>query len=317
MPKPPVNVIPHPRHRHVSHSFNAPLLNAKHITLSFNLPTRFHAFTSYHDIHPSTGSSHTLLRTQPSSSQSNIGNHALTLHDPNLISSTTAALPMSMLPAHCQIDSTILQIREFYLPLSPNAFPQPLAFALLTLPLILSRTNPSIPSFQSPPSIISCQPFLASYNMVAHCLFIRQTIASKQHLSEQNPRSQPQLLFLVITLHLLFITSNMNSSAVPIHYTNRCAPPTLALNSFHPISSHLIKIQCHPLQLNPSSLEQSPRPRSLSSFAFRLSHPSFYPNTTLFTPTTSCYTTTPFLPFHSIFKSYKSFSIDRMPLRES
>ena len=222
-----------------------------------------------------------------------------------------------MLPAHCQIDLTILQIREFYLPLSPNAFHKPLAFALLTLPLPFSRTNPSFPSFQSPPSIISCPPFLASYNMVAHCLFIRQTIASKQHLSELNPLSQPQLQFLVITLHLLFHTSNMNSSAAPIHYANRCAPPTLALNSFHRISSHLIKVQCHPLQLNASSLEQSPRPRSLSSFAFRLSHPSFLPNTTLFAPTTSSYTTTRFLPFHSIFESYKSLSIDRMPLRES
>ena len=175
-----------------------------------------------------------------------------------------------MLPAHCQSDSTILQIREFYLPLSPNAFPQPLAFALLTLPLTLSRTNPSIPSFQSPPSIISSPPFLALHNMAAHCLFISQTIASKQHLSEPNPLSQPQLPFLVITIHLLFITSNMNSSAAPIHYANRCAPPTLALNSFHRISSHLIKIQYHRFQLNPSSLEQSPRPRSLSSFAFRL-----------------------------------------------
>ena len=222
-----------------------------------------------------------------------------------------------MLPAHCQSDSTIHQIREFYLPLSPNAFPQPLAFALLTLPLPFSRTNPSIPSFQSPPSIISCPPFLALHNMAAHCLFIYQTIASKQCASELNPLSQTQLPFLVITSHLLFNTSNMNSSAVPIHYANRCAPPTLALNSFHRISSHLIKIQCHPLQLNTSSLEQSPRPRSLSSFAFRLSHPSFYPNTTLFTPTTSCYTTTRFPPFHSIFESYKSFSIDRMPLRES
>lgn len=224
---------------------------------------------------------------------------------------------MPMLPAHCQIDSTILQIREFYLPLSPNAFPKPLAFALLTLPIILSRTNPSIPSLEPPPSVISSQPFLASYNMAAHCLFISQTIASKQHLSELNPLSQTQLPFLVITLHLLFNTSNMNPSAVPIHYPNRCAPPTLALNSFHPISSRLIKIQCLPLQLNTSSLEQSPRPRSLSSFAFRLSHPSFLPNTTLFTPTTSCYTTTCFLPFHSIFESYKSLSIDRMPLRES
>ena len=175
-----------------------------------------------------------------------------------------------MLPAHCQSDSTILQIREFYLPLSPNAFHKPLAFALLTLPLILSRTNPSIPSLEPPPSIISCPPFLASYNMAAHCLFISQTIASKQHLSEPNPLSQPQLPFLVITIHLLFITSNMNSSAAPIHYANRCAPPTLALNSFHRISSHLIKIQYHRFQLNPSSLEQSPRPRSLSSFAFRL-----------------------------------------------
>ena len=237
MSKPPVNVLPHPRHHHASYSFNAPLLNAKHITLSFNLPTRSHVSILYHAISPSTGSSHTLPRSQPSSSQSNIGNHALNLHDPNLISSTTTALPMSMLPAHCQIDSTILQIREFYLPLSPNAFHKPLAFALLTLPLILSRTNPSIPSFQSPPSIISSQPFLASYNMAAHCLFIGQRIASKQHLSELNPLSQTQLPFLVITIHLLFITSNMNSSAAPIHYANRCAPPTLALNSFYPISS--------------------------------------------------------------------------------
>ena len=157
-----------------------------------------------------------------------------------------------MLPAHCQSDSTIHQIREFYLPLSPNAFPQPLAFALLTPPLIFSRTNPSFPSLEPPPSIISSQPFLASYNRVAHCLFISQTIPSKQHVSELNPLSQTQLLFLVITLHLLFYTSNMNSSAVPIHYTNRCAPPTLALNSFHRISSHLIKIQCRPFQLNAS-----------------------------------------------------------------
>lgn len=220
MPKSPVNVLPHPRHRHASHSFNAPLLNAKHITLSFNLPTRSHVSISYHAICPSTGSSHTLPRSQLSSSQSNIGNHALTLHDPKLISSTTTALPIPMLPAHCQIDSTILQIREFYLPLSPNAFPKPLAFALLILPLILSRTNPSIPSFQSPPSIISCPPFLASYNMAAHCPFIYQTIASKQHAIEPNPLSQTQLPFLVITLHLLFITSDMNSSAVPIHYAN-------------------------------------------------------------------------------------------------
>ena len=222
-----------------------------------------------------------------------------------------------MLPVPCQSDSTILQIREFYLPLSPNAFPKPLAFALLTLPLTLSRTNPSIPSFQSPPSIISCPPFLALHNMAAHCPFISQTIASKQHLSEPNPLSQPQLPFLVITIHLLFITSNMNSSAAPIHYAIRCAPPTLALNSFHRISSHLIKIQYHRFQLNASSLEQSPRPRSLSSFALRLSHLSSLPNTTLFAPTTSSYTTNRFLPFHSIFESYKSFSIDRMPLRES
>ena len=144
---------------------------------------------------------------------------------------------MPMLPVPCQIDSTILQIREFYLPLSPNAFLQPLAFALLTLPLTLSRTNPSIPSFQSPPSIISSQPFLALHNTETHCLFIGQTIASKQHAIEPNPLSQTQLPFLVITIHLLFITSNMNSSAVPIHYANRCAPPTLALNSFHRISS--------------------------------------------------------------------------------
>ena len=175
-----------------------------------------------------------------------------------------------MLPVHCQSDSTILQIREFYLPLSPNAFPKPLAFALLTLPLTLSRTNPSIPSFQSPPSIISSQPFLALHNTETHCLFIGQRIASKQHLSELNPLSQTQLPFLVIPIHLLFITSNMNPSAVPIHYPIRCAPPTLALNSFHPVSSHLIKIECHRFQLNTSSLEQSPRPRSLSSFAFRL-----------------------------------------------
>ena len=222
-----------------------------------------------------------------------------------------------MLPVHCQSDSTILQIREFYLPLSPNAFPQPLAFALLTLPLTLSRTNPSFPSLEPPPSIISSPPFLALHNMAAHCLFISQTIASKQHLSEPNPLSQPQLPFLVITIHLLFITSNMNSSAAPIHYANRCAPPTLALNSFHRISSHLIKIQYHRFQLNPSSLEQSPRPRSLSSFAFRLSHLSSLPNTTLFAPTTSCYTTTRFLPFCCTLESYKSLSIDRMPLRES
>ena len=218
MPKPPVNALPHPRHHHASHSFNAPLLNAKHITLSFNLPTRSHVSISYHAISPSTGSSHTLPRSQPSSSQSNIYHYALTLPHSNLISSTTTALPMPMLPVHCQSDSTILQIREFYLPLSPNAFPQPLAFALLTLPLTLSRTSPSIPSFQSPPSIISCPPFLASYNMAAHCPFIYQTIASKQHAIEPNPLSQPQLPFLVITLHLLFITSNMNSSAAPIHY---------------------------------------------------------------------------------------------------
>ena len=297
---------------------STPLSSTRNTLLS--LSTSLRAFTSSHHNHaicPSTGSSHTLPRSQLSSSQSNIGNHALNLHDPNLISSTTAALPMPMLPVPCQIDSTILQIREFYLPLSPNAFLQPLVFALLTLPLTLSRTNPSIPSFQSPPSIISSQPFLASYNMAAHCLFISQTIASKQHAIEPNPLSQTQLPFLVITLHLLFITSNMNSSAAPIHYANRCAPPTLALNSIHRISSHLIKIQCHRFQLNPFSLEPSPRPRSLSSFAFRLSHPSFCPNTTLFTPTTSCYTTTCFLPFHSIFESYKSLSIDRMPLRES
>ena len=236
MSKPPVNVLPHPRHRHASHSFNALLLNAKHFSTSLRALT-----PPYHNpaICPSTGSSHTLLRSQPSSSQSNIGNHALALHDPNLISSTTTALPIPMLPAHCQSDSTIHQIREFYLPLSPNAFPQPLAFALLTLPLPFSRTNPSIPSFQSPPSIISGPPFLALHNMAAHCLFISQTIPSKQHLSELNPLSQTQLLFLVITLHLLFYTSNMNSSAVPIHYANRCAPPTLALNSFHHISSRL------------------------------------------------------------------------------
>lgn len=203
------------------------------------------------------------------------------------------------------------------MPLSPNAFPQPLAFALLTLPLTLSRTNPSFPSLEPPPSIISCPPFLALHNTETHCLFIYQAIASKQHLSEPNPLSQPQLPLLVITIHLLFITSNMNSSAVPIHYTIRCAPPTLALNSFHRISSRLIKIECLPLQLNTSSLEQSPRPRSLSSFAFRLPHPSFLPNTTLFAPTTSCYTTTRFLPFYCTLESYKSLSIDRMPLRES
>ena len=250
---------------------STPLSSTRNTLLS--LSTSLRALTPpfhNHLIHPSTGSSHTLPRSQPSSSQSNIGNHALTLHDPKLISSTTAALPIPMLPAHCQSDSTILQIREFYLPLSPNAFPQPLAFALLTLPLTLSRTNPSFPSLEPPPSIISSPPFLALHNMAAHCLFISQTIASKQHLSEPNPLSQPQLPFLVITIHLLFITSNMNSSAAPIHYANRCAPPTLALNSFHRISSHLIKIQYHRFQLNPSSLEQSPRPRSLSSFAFRL-----------------------------------------------
>ena len=297
---------------------STPLSSTRNTLLS--LSTSLLALTPpYHNhlISPSTGSSHILPRSQPSSSQSNIGNHALTLHDPNLISSTTTALPIPMLPAHCQIDLTILQIREFYLPLSPNAFPKPLAFALLTLPLTLSRTNPSIPSLEPPPSIISCPPFLALHNTETHCLFIGQTIASKQHLSEQNPRSQTQLPFLVITLHLLFITSNMNPSAAPIHYANRCAPPTLALNSFHRISSYLIKIQCLPLQLNTSSLEQSPRPRSLSSFAFRLSHPFFYPNTTLFTPTTSSYTTTRFLPFYCTLESYKSFSIDRMPLRES
>ena len=250
---------------------STPLSSTRNTLLS--LSTSLRALTPpfhNHLIHPSTGSSHTLPRSQLSSSQSNIGNHALTLHDPKLISSTTAALPIPMLPAHCQSDSTILQIREFYLPLSPNAFHKPLAFALLTLPLTLSRTNPSFPSLEPPPSVISCQPFLASYNMAAHCLFISQTIASKQHLSEPNPLSQTQLPFLVITIHLLFITSNMNSSAVPIHYTIRCAPPTLALNSFHRISSHLIKIQYNRFQLNPSSLEQSPRPRSLSSFAFRL-----------------------------------------------
>ena len=217
---------------------STPLSSTRNTLLS--LSTSLRALTPpfhNHLICPSTGSSHTLPRSQPSSSQSNIGNHALTLHDPNLISSTTTALPMSMLPAHCQIDSTIHQIREFYLPLSPNAFPQPLAFALLTLPLPFSRTNPSFPSFQSPPSIISSQPFLALHNTETHCLFIGQTIASKQHAIEPNPLSQTQLPFLIITLHLLFITSNMNSSAVPIHYANRCAPPTLALNSFHRISS--------------------------------------------------------------------------------
>ena len=297
---------------------STPLSSTRNTLLS--LSTSLRALTPSHHNHaicPSTGSSHTLPRSQPSSSQSNIYHYALNLHDPNLISSTTTALPMPMLPAHCQSDSTILQIREFYLPISPNAFLQPLAFALLTLPLILSRTNPSIPSFQSPPSIISSQPFLALHNTETHCLFIYQAIASKQHLSELNPLSQTQLPFLIITLHLLFITSNMNSSAVPIHYANRCAPPTLALNSFHPISSRLIKIQCLPLQLNTSSLEQSPRHRSLSSFAFRLSHPSFLPNTTLFTPTTSCYTTNRFLSFYCTLESYKSLSIDRMPLRES
>ena len=250
---------------------STPLSSTRNTLLS--LSTSLRALTPSHHNHaicPSTGSSHTLPRSQPSSSQSNIYHYALNLHDPNLISSTTAALPMPMLPVPCQIDSTILQIREFYLPLSPNAFLQPLAFALLTLPLTLSRTNPSIPSFQSPPSIISSPPFLALHNTETHCLFIYQAIASKQHLSELNPLSQTQLPFLVITLHLLFNTSNMNPSAVPIHYPNRCAPPTLALNSFHPISSRLIKIQCLPLQLNTSSLEQSPRPRSLSSFAFRL-----------------------------------------------
>ena len=56
--------------------------------------------------------------------------------------------------------------------------------------------------------------------MAAHCPFIYQTIASKQHAIEPNPLSQTQLPFLVITLHLLFITSDMNSSAVPIHYAN-------------------------------------------------------------------------------------------------
>ena len=250
---------------------STPLSSTRNTLLS--LSTSLRALTPpfhNHLIHPSTGSSHTLPRSQLSSSQSNIGNHALTLHDPKLISSTTTALPIPMLPVPCQIDSTILQIREFYLPISPNAFLQPLAFALLTLPLTLSRTNPSFPSLEPPPSIISSPPFLALHNMAAHCLFISQTIASKQHLSEPNPLSQPQLPFLVITIHLLFITSNMNSSAAPIHYANRCAPPTLALNSFHRISSHLIKIQYHRFQLNPSSLEQSPRPRSLSSFAFRL-----------------------------------------------
>ena len=183
--------------------------------------------------------SHTLLSTPPSSSQSNIGNYALNLHDTNLISSTTTALPIPMLPAHCQSDSTIHQIREFYLPLSPNAFPQPLAFALLTLTLPFSRTNPSIPSLEPPSPIISCQLFLALHNMETHCPFIRQAITSKQHLSELNPLSQTQLPFLVITSHLIFITRNMNSSAVPIHYANRCAPPRTFLNSFHHISSRL------------------------------------------------------------------------------
>lgn len=200
---------------------STPLSSTRNTLLS--LSTSLRALTPSHHNHaicPSTGSSHTLPRSQPSSSQSNIYHYALNLHDPNLISSTTTALPMPMLPVPCQIDSTILQIREFYSPLSPNAFPKPLAFALLILPLILSRTNPSIPSFQSPPSIISCPPFLASYNMAAHCPFIYQTIASKQHAIEPNPLSQTQLPFLVITLHLLFITSDMNSSAVPIHYAN-------------------------------------------------------------------------------------------------
>lgn len=217
-----------------------PLSSARNTLLSLSTSlTRSHGSTSYHAICPSTGSSHTLPRSQLSSSQTNIGNHALTLHDPNLISSTTAALPIPMLPAHCQTDSTIHQIREFFLPISPNAFPQPLAFALLTLPLIFSRTNPSFPSLEPPPSIISSQPFLASYNRETHGLFISQTIASKQHLSGLNPLSQTQLLFLVIPLHLLFTTCNMNPSAVPIHYANRCAPPTLALNSIHRISSRL------------------------------------------------------------------------------
>ena len=109
----PIHFSPYPRHRHASHSFNALLLNAKHFSTSLRALT-----SSFHNplISPSTGSSHTLLRSQPSSSQSNIGHHALTLHDPNLISSTTTALPIPMLPAHCQSDSTIHQIREFYLP---------------------------------------------------------------------------------------------------------------------------------------------------------------------------------------------------------
>ena len=109
----PIHFSPYPRHRHASHSFNAPLLNAKH---SLNLPTRSHVSISYHVICPSTGSSHTLPRSHLSSSQNNICNYALNLHDPNLISSTTTALPIPMLPAHCQSDSTIHQIREFLLP---------------------------------------------------------------------------------------------------------------------------------------------------------------------------------------------------------
>ena len=121
-------------------------------------------------------------------------------------------------------------------------------------------------------------------------------------------------------------SSLSNSTPIPSHYTPSalhykqyelfCRPDPLResmrASNTRPqlLSSHLTKIECLPLQLNASSLEQSPRPRSLSSFAFRLSHPSFCPNTTLFTPTTSCYTTTRFLPFHSIFESYESFSID-------
>ena len=90
-------------------------LSSTRNTLSTSLLALTSSFHN-HAICPSTGSSHTLPRSQPSSSQSNIGNHALTLHDPNLISSTTTALPIPMLPAHCQSDSTIHQIREFLLP---------------------------------------------------------------------------------------------------------------------------------------------------------------------------------------------------------
>ena len=122
---------------------STPLSSTRNTLLS--LSTSLRALTPpfhNHLIHPSTGSSHTLPRSQLSSSQSNIGNHALTLHDPKLISSTTTALPIPMLPAHCQIDSTILQIREFYSPLSKR----------------VSQTS-RFRSFDTATPIVSYQPF--------------------------------------------------------------------------------------------------------------------------------------------------------------